>query len=331
MSTQLLWGDPAVSSDTELTIGIPSYRRTRTLREAIDSVLALPCDKVKFKLLISEDDTENHEEIKRIIESYADPRIVYYHNTPALGMAGNWNNCIFLSRTKYVALLHDDDMLKPCYTDVVDRIIHHSSVPFDVVSFNHDNLEGENLGVRPDAGTGGGSLYDKLQQNRFRRYTPGDYYFGALQLLLLPSCGTLFDREKMVAWGGYSEQDGNTTDEIFFERYCHEHGAYYLRRNVAVYRTSGDRLSLTRPVKISFVTEGVAHRLEMGGVFRFWNRVFGEAGLKWAIAYPWHDALFPEQKLPRSAAYRGRLYKAVRKVYLFLRALRVGLFAKKLP
>ncbi len=203
MSTQLLWGDPAVTGDTELTIGIPSYRRTRTLREAIDSVLALPRDKVKFQLIISEDESDRHEEIRQIVESYGDPRIVYYYNTPALGMNENWTQCARLAKTKYIALLHDDDYLKPNYLDVVDNLLHRSPVHFDVVSFNHDILQDADGIIRPRPDDKG--LYGKLQKNRFRRHTPGDFYFGALQCLLMPSCGIHFYRESLLGGGGLQE------------------------------------------------------------------------------------------------------------------------------
>ncbi len=102
-----------------------------------------------------------------------------------------------------------------------------------------------------------------------------------------------------------------------------------MQKNVAVARAGEDNISRARTTKIAFTTEGVAHRLKMGGVYRFWNRVFGEAGLKWALSYPWHDALFPGEKISAPSRARGQLYRLVREIYLAARGIWVGLFSRR--
>ena len=100
-----------------LSIAIPYYRGLDYLREAIDSVLAQTFD--DWDLLVVDD--RGPEPADELVASYADARVRYVRNERNLGLAGNWNECVRLTRAPLVTLLHNDDRLLPTYAETVVR------------------------------------------------------------------------------------------------------------------------------------------------------------------------------------------------------------------
>ena len=104
--------DEAVASPTpRISFAIPYYRGIAYLGEAIDSVVAQTWS--DWDLLVVDD--RGPEPADDLVASYADPRIRYVRNEVNHGLAGNWNECLRLSRAPLVTLLHGDDRLLPDY------------------------------------------------------------------------------------------------------------------------------------------------------------------------------------------------------------------------
>jgi glycosyltransferase involved in cell wall biosynthesis len=88
-------------------IGIPTYRRTTYLEEAIESVLGQTLD--RWRLTIS-DNGSGGGDVERAIQPYlSDPRISYMASGRELTLARNWTRAINHGTAPYVALLNDDD------------------------------------------------------------------------------------------------------------------------------------------------------------------------------------------------------------------------------
>ena len=55
-------------------------------------------------------------------------------------MCGNWNRGIELARGKYIAMIHDDDMLSPYFMNAIEKAISDNSNPgiigVDSINFN---------------------------------------------------------------------------------------------------------------------------------------------------------------------------------------------------
>jgi len=98
-----------------ITFAIPYYNRPDLLQRCLTSVLAQQSQ--DWTALVC-DDSPDHS-AKEVVQSLADPRIVYFANETNLGMAQNWNRCLSLVKTKYVTLLHADDELLPNYAEVM--------------------------------------------------------------------------------------------------------------------------------------------------------------------------------------------------------------------
>ena len=99
------------TSNVRVTVGIPTYNRSRWLREAMESVLAQSYE--EFRLLIC--DNASEDSTRDVVESFRDERIVYSRSPGNIGMVPNFNRVMNLADTEYVMILPDDDALYPDY------------------------------------------------------------------------------------------------------------------------------------------------------------------------------------------------------------------------
>jgi glycosyltransferase involved in cell wall biosynthesis len=94
---------------TQLTVGIPTFNRSKLLAEAIESVLAQSF--TNFRLIVS--DNASDDDTPKVVESYGDQRVEYQRSDHNRGAIGNINRLIELAETEYLVLLPDDDLLYP--------------------------------------------------------------------------------------------------------------------------------------------------------------------------------------------------------------------------
>lgn len=92
-----------------LTVAIPTYHGARHLAEALRSILAQ--SDVSFHLCVSDDRSD--DDTVAIVRAEAGDRAEVVVNSERLGLAGNWNQCVALSRTPFVAVFHQDDVMRP--------------------------------------------------------------------------------------------------------------------------------------------------------------------------------------------------------------------------
>lgn len=96
-----------------LSICIPSYNRPIWLGRALSSILKTPLEQqAQVEIIVSDDSTTS--DCKKVVEKL----MMNWHgawryqlNSPSLGMARNWNQCIAMASMEYVLILHDDDYL----------------------------------------------------------------------------------------------------------------------------------------------------------------------------------------------------------------------------
>lgn len=251
----------------ELTIGIPSYKNVDSLKRAIYSIKNQRCKVFDLYIIVSEDYSENHDKIEALFlndgEFAKDDHIKYYCNNPRLGMSQNWNQCLKLSGTKYVSLLHDDDYLLSDYLDYVKKLLD-SREKWDCVVFSHF-LERNGERMENDRSSIKKLLSYRLGSGKIRKLSSFEYLCGGYNYATVPTCGILFDRQKFLDFGGYQENDGYSVDEIFIERFIrHGHIVLQYNVNVGVYSyTSNTNLSSQHKIKKCFVEEHIVHCIEI--------------------------------------------------------------------
>ncbi len=92
-----------------VTVALPTCNGARHLREALTGILAQTgCE---FDLIVVDDRSE--DDTLAIVREICGDRAKMTVNSERLGLAGNWNRCVELSRTEWVAIFHQDDVMHP--------------------------------------------------------------------------------------------------------------------------------------------------------------------------------------------------------------------------
>jgi len=92
-----------------LTVALPTCNGARHLREALAGIRAQ--EGVAFDLIVCDDRSD--DDTPAIVQDEVGDRARVSVNPERLGLAGNWNRCVELSRTEWVAIFHQDDVMHP--------------------------------------------------------------------------------------------------------------------------------------------------------------------------------------------------------------------------
>jgi len=206
-----------------VTIGIPTYKRALALREAIESALNQICD-FSYKILVLDNNPERADETELLMNEYAGkPVVSYYKNAKNLGMAGNWNRLVSLSNSEWVVLLHDDDLIAPCFlTDMLNvakrynadavnsafKFWHESEEPCPV--FDNDN-----------------KCYNVIQSS-----LGANFFYNRAGM---PS-GILWRRSVYIEEGGVNEDYYPALDWVFNSLLSYKHRFLLYQKELTIYR-----------------------------------------------------------------------------------------------
>jgi glycosyltransferase involved in cell wall biosynthesis len=99
----------ALLTEPSVTVAVPTFNGATHLAQALSSILAQ--DDVAFDLIISDDYSEDGT--LDVVRAAAGEIARIDSNHERLGLAGNWNRCAALCRTPFLAIFHQDDVMKP--------------------------------------------------------------------------------------------------------------------------------------------------------------------------------------------------------------------------
>ena len=101
-----------LNSGVLVSVIIPTYRRPELLYDAIKSVLSqVGFSDFEIVIVDNDDSGEFEYQIIEYLKDFSDSRICYYKNECNIGMFGNFNRGIELSKGEWIAVLSDDDIL----------------------------------------------------------------------------------------------------------------------------------------------------------------------------------------------------------------------------
>ena len=146
----------------KVSVCIPVYNREDFIAEAIESVLSQTF--TDFELIIT--DNCSTDKTPEIIKKYAstDKRISCYRNEYNLGVIGNINRCVLLTRGKYIKIVCADDKLAPqCLEVFVEKMDKHPGVSL-ITSFTQGFGDSDNIRDQsyfPGTGRLDGKTYQK--------------------------------------------------------------------------------------------------------------------------------------------------------------------------
>jgi glycosyltransferase involved in cell wall biosynthesis len=241
IESSLLYGDPDNIGNAETTICIPTYKRPQLLKEAIYSAINQDTNIPYIIMIVDNDPDFDKTEILDIIRLYRNGKILYYKNRENLSMAGNWNRCFTLARTRWVTLLHDDDLLSEnCIEDIFDVLSKHEKkikglcgrIKFMDDIFFQANISGK---IKKD--------------KRFFNFLCSLYKLSLGKIVKIPlitnfftnpygppTCGMTFDRNVFIETGGFNEKYHPCSDRVFCIHFSKKYNFYRIRKDIGFYR-----------------------------------------------------------------------------------------------
>jgi len=197
-----------VSSGKEyikVSVAIPIYNGAKFLERAINSVLN-QSKKVHDIIIVDDASTDNSSEVIQSIKS-KNPQtdIKYYRNETNIGYSANWNKCFEYCKTKYLLILHQDDMLK---TNAFETLYNFLQInPDYAIVGAYEEYINENDEIISSK---------KLLKTRY--YEKGQVYEFVVNHGSYIACSSvMFDMEK-IKKVGYFDEDVIATDELYWPK-----------------------------------------------------------------------------------------------------------------
>jgi glycosyltransferase involved in cell wall biosynthesis len=135
-----------------MTVAVPTMNGSRHLAETLRGIFAQTG--AVFDLLISDDRSEDGTPARA--KELAGDRLRVVVNSERLGLAGNWNKCVALCRTPFVAIVHQDDVLHPGHVEAHLRAFADDPA-VGLVASGSGVIDDEGRGV-PESVVGRGGL-----------------------------------------------------------------------------------------------------------------------------------------------------------------------------
>lgn len=240
-----------------ISLIVPTFNRLGLLKEALDSIAHQ--DKVSFnyEVIIICDDPTN-EAIEEFIKSYKFQEFVYHKNKKNLGLFETMNLGVRLARGKWIAFLHDDDMLKNDYLIKIHTLLNKRKsagaimvTPKQIGNVTYRSRLRESI------------LYKTLKPIKDRLSVHKSYRLRILDNILwcadqygAPSCGSVWNREKFLDLGGYNQDTYPSGDWYFMIAFNQKYRVYKTTEQLGYYRWSEN--ASTKPEVIEkFITDNL--------------------------------------------------------------------------
>lgn len=202
-----------------LTIFIPTYKRANTLETTIKSVITQKTDYAFEIVIINNDPEEGHSETEELIERINDDRIFYYVNRENIGLCGNWNRGIELSRCDYISMIHDDDILSPYFVENMIEAINEKHA--GIIGVNYYNFTSDNM-----------PTFTKPSCIEYRNVSKKSFFFGTY----INIAGMTVRKDLILSLGGYSEDYYPNEDTVLIYQALLRESVVNIEHPLAGYR-----------------------------------------------------------------------------------------------
>lgn len=250
-----------------VSIAIPTFRRIELLLETVNSALAQRTD-MPFEVNIVDNDPDPIANAATIARLPTNPPVSlrYFVNTANIGMFPNWNRSIELSRSEWVTVLNDDDVLLPDFVERMVALVRQRPTIEGLVCQTGfiDRREAPVAQVKRSGLARrlwrfvAGRRYDS---DGLVRITPRALFFGNE---LSSSLGFLFRREAALTLGGFRPEDFPSADYLLYARFA-ARGTLFLLRDELARVGIGTNESLRPEVMTGFMLKGEELRRSMAG------------------------------------------------------------------
>lgn len=190
--------------DVEYTFGVCTYKRADQLDEALKSIYS-QITNLRFNVIVTDNNPERYDETEMLItQKYSGkPNLHYLKNSQNTEVAGNWNRMFQQCKTKYLIMLHDDDVLFENYLDqmsiLAKKFPEYSIINCAKVVWNGVDV----ISRRP-------TVKSIIEHN---------IYTNTVTFVFNTPSGALFDVKKMIQSGGYDNEYEHCLDYAYMMKY----------------------------------------------------------------------------------------------------------------
>lgn len=246
IKSELIYG-AMIDEKFDLSIVIPTYKRTSYLKETINSIAnQKPTNNISFEIIIVSNDPEfNIKEISDVLN----PKLFkVYKNKRNIGMAGNMNRCALLARGKYIAYIQDDDYLLEDYLVTIENLLKNGKlegvdclIPNRYFLYDSKNTKSI-FGAKAYKNEKKKDILREIislvsATKDFQQIKPIDCantwfncYGGG------PTCGILFRRDSLMNTNGFSFEYPYAFDFVFFLNFSEKYNVFLYNKYLSVYR-----------------------------------------------------------------------------------------------
>ena len=241
-----IYGKTCKDKEYDLDIVIPTYKRKDLLLETIRSINnQIPTRKLKWHVMVVSNDPEF--QIDDIMPLINDENYSVYVNTSNLGMVGNINRCALVSKAKYVAYIQDDDILLCNYLIEIEKLFISDKLKnIDCLILNRllyidKNDDNEQYGKRSIITEQIKSIFGKITFKKKANLLERIQYVQCAEILFNgfgggPTCGMLFEREKLLLTAGFSYEYPYAFDQAFFIENSDKLNVFLFDKYLSIYR-----------------------------------------------------------------------------------------------
>lgn len=299
--------------NSSITIAIPTYKRHDLLKIALESAINQKGID-NFEVIVIDNDPTRGCKTELLMNNYIDSKVSYYKNEENIGMVGNWNRCITLSRSNYITILNDDDWLELGYLQFSLSSLNNSGALF-FKSITHD-LRNENKYQ-----TSNSRLFFKkiisLFSIRQHNISIFDFFMAHMASGTL---GILYKKENMVKLGGFDDRFFPAHDYVFNLNYKINFGGTYIKKHLMNYRiASNESLNVAAEfAEVNFkIRSQISKKYFNDSIFiKYFTKLLYEINYTDGIKY-WNLNF---ARVEKNSLFK-RVLKAVIKQYMIIRNL----------
>lgn len=248
----------------KVTIGIPTYKRTELLKEALESAInqELYSD---YEILVVDNNPERNCPTEKLMMTFDNQKISYYKNSECIEMVGNTNRIYQLAKGEYVVELHDDDILYSDFLSVLMDFMKrtaykYSAVYPDLMIYNMNESD-----QKPE----------KVKKSQFAlEIKESDFLWQGV----VSAPERIMKRQSFIEIGGYDKEYYPVQDLHLFYRFAKEYETCRLYGNpLCIYRISKN-VSACKENILGFVKFGteirknIVHQKKYSVLRFFWSR-----------------------------------------------------------
>ena len=215
VESNLLFGDYSLCKAPSISIIMPVFNRPDTFRESINSAIDQDYNG-EYEIVVVDNFEGAISPNLDVVKSCNSSKVFYYKNSKSLGMHGNWNRGIELSRSPYITFCHDDDILLP---NCLSRLLELQKETGEKLIISRNNVI-DNKGKYIQRYSFPHKKYGLLVERDHYKYSLYNQFIASVGF----GVGCLFSKKCMLDLGGYDESFYPSSDYALHAVYTYYYG-----------------------------------------------------------------------------------------------------------